>query len=105
MPENGGVDHVRILRMDADARNMAPLFEPNVRPGLTRVGGFPHAVAVRHVAADGFFAGADVDHVRVGVADGDGADRAAEEAVGNVLPGGAAVGRAPDAAAGRAEVE
>ena len=59
---------------------------------------------MRDVAADRHLAAAGVDDVRVRLGDGDGADRAAEEAVGDVLPGAAAVGRLPDAAAGAAEV-
>ena len=54
---------------------------------LPGVGRLPHAVAVRDVAADRLLAAADIDHVRVRLGDGDGADRAAEEAVRDVLPG------------------
>jgi hypothetical protein len=84
--------------MDADAGDVPGVVEADVLPRPAGVGRFPDAVAVRDVAADGLLAAPDVDDVRVGLADGDGADRAAEEAVGDVLPRGPAVGRAPDAA-------
>src|SRR5262249_60007322 len=87
------------------AGDLPGVLQAHVLPGLAGVGGLPDAGAVRDVAADGLLAAADVDDVRVRLADGDGADGAAEEAVGDVLPGGAAVAGAPDAAAGGAEVE
>ena len=100
------VDEVRIRRMDADARDLAGVAQPDVLPGPAAVGRLVDAVAVRDVAADGLLSGADVDHVRIGLRDGDRADRARLEVlVGDDLPVGAAVGRLPDAAAGRAEVE
>src|SRR5579884_1467543 len=90
------VDHVRVRGMDADLGDVANLGKAQMLPGRAGVGGLPHAVAVRDVAADGRLAHADVDHVRVGRGDGDGADRRAlEEAVGDVLPVDAAVGGLP----------
>ena len=105
MPERRRINDVRILRMDAHASDMPAIRETDVLPRLARIHRFPHAVAVRHVAAHGLLAGADIDHARVGFAHRDGADRPAEESVGNVLPGTAAIGRPPDAPADRAEVE
>src|SRR5688572_12710367 len=56
------------------------------------------------VAANGLLAGADVDDVRIGLGDGDRADRASEEPVRYGLPRLTAVGGLPNAAAGRTEV-
>ena len=81
-----------------------PSARPDELPGLAGVGRLPDAVAVRDVAAHRHLAAAGVDDVGVPVGDRDGADRAAEEAVRDVLPGAAAVGRLPHAAAGAAEV-
>src|SRR5262249_34027170 len=93
------------FRMDADARHMAGIFQSDVLPGLAGVSRFPDAVAMRDVAADSLLAAANVNNIRVGLADGHGADRAAEEAVGDVVPGGAAVAGAPDAATSGPKVE
>jgi hypothetical protein len=104
--EGGDVDEVRIIRMHADAPDVAGVAEPHVGPAAAGVGGAVHAVAVRHVAANARLAGAGVDHVGIGGRDGHRADGGRlEEAVGDVLPVGAAVGRLPDAARAGAEVE
>src|SRR5262249_13448569 len=62
-------------------------------------------VAVRDLRAHVGFAAADVDHVRVRGGDGDGADRCDRLRIEDRQPGAAGVGRLPDAAADRAEVE
>ncbi len=97
--------HVRdvgLRGVDPYARDLARVREANGRPGLAGVGRFEHAVAVRHVAADGVLAGADVDHVGVGLTHPDRADGPAEVLIGDGQPGIAAVGGLEDAAAGRA---
>jgi hypothetical protein len=100
------VDEVGVLRVHAHARDLARVLESHVLPGAAGVGRLVHAVAVRGVAADRLFAGADVDDVRIGLGDGDRADRAGPEIlVGDDLPVRAAVARLPDAPARRAEVE
>ncbi len=78
--------------------------QPHVLPRPAGVGRLPDAVAVRHVAADRLLAAADVDHVRIPGANGNRADRAAEEAIGDVPPRAAAVLGLPYTAAGRAHV-
>jgi hypothetical protein len=102
--EHRGIDEVGVLGMDAHARDVARVLQADVLPGPAGIGGLPHAVAVRDVAAHGLLAGADVDHVGVPLGDGHGADRAAEEAVRDVLPGVAAVLGLPHAAACGSEV-
>src|SRR4029453_4766646 len=63
-------------------------------------------VTVAHVAADACFAGADVEHARVGVRDREGAHGGRlEVAVGNVPPVGAGVGGLPHAAGAGTKVE
>src|SRR6185436_6699343 len=102
--EDRGVDQVRVFRVDADARDDPRVVQAGVLPGAAGVGRLPDAVALGHVAADGLFAGAGVDHVRISRRDRDGADRAAEGAVRHVLPGAPPVRGLPDAAAGAAEI-
>src|SRR5207302_8738178 len=68
------------------------------------VGRFPHPAARRHVATDRLLACTNVDDTRVRRYDSNRADRAAEVAVGDRLPGLTSVSRLPDAASGRAEV-
>src|SRR5262249_11241988 len=81
---------VRVGRVDGHGADLALLL-PDVLPGLTGIGGFVDAVARRHVAADVGLATADVDHVRVGRGDGDGADGGDRLVVEDRLPGDTAV--------------
>ena len=106
MAQGGDIDQIRVLGMDSDLSDVTSLLESQVRPGLSSVGGAVHSVAVGDVGADGGFSRSGVDHVGIGRGDGQGADgRGVEEAVGDVLPIGAAVFRLPDTARHGAEVE
>src|SRR5688572_21957964 len=91
--------------MDFDPANGAGFGEADERPRDTRIDRLPDAATGRRVPADVRRARADVDGVRVGVGNVDRADRAAEKAVGDVLPRHARVFGFPDAAAGRADEE
>ena len=98
-------------RDSADGRGCAPIW-PRVRRGrrasrsCRRRSTCTRRRRARRCRAIGASPRADVDDVRVGLGDRDRADRAGPEAaVGDGLPVAPAVGRLPDAAAGRAEVE
>src|SRR6185312_1510010 len=95
---------VGIARVELDPRDLLRLLETHRRPRLTAVGGLPHAVAVRDVAADGILATADPHDIRILLIDGERADRAAEIVVGDGRRGLAAIDRLPDTAARGAEV-
>ena len=104
--ERGDVDQIGVVRVHADAADVARVAEPDVRPRDPPVSGSVDAVAVRHVAADARFTGAGVDDAGIGRRDRERTDgRGLEEAVGYVLPVGTAVGGLPDAAGAGAEVE
>ena len=104
--ERGHVDQIGVVRIDADAADVARVGQADAAPGRAAVGRPVDAVAVRDVDADARLAGAGVDDVGVGGGHGDRAHGGGpEEAVGDVLPVGAAVGRLPDAAGAGAEVE
>src|SRR5207249_10677935 len=64
------VHEVGIARMDADPRDLSRVLQAHVAPAPPGVGGLVDPVAVRDVAADGGFAGADVDDVRIRLGDG-----------------------------------
>jgi hypothetical protein len=83
--------------MDDDGADL-PFLLPDVLPGLAGVAGNVEAVADLDVAADIRLAGADIDHIRIGGGDGDGADGGDGLVVEDGLPVGAAVGRLPDTA-------
>src|SRR5262249_54374835 len=89
--------------VDDDGADLAFLL-PDLFPRLAGVARLVDAVARGDVAADVGLAGTDVDHVRVGRGDGDGPDRRDGLVVEDGLPGEAAVGRLPDAAAGGGRV-
>jgi hypothetical protein len=102
--ERGHVRHVRVARIEHDARDLLRLLEPDVLPRLAGVGGLPHSVAVRHVAANRILAAADPDYIGILLVDGNGADAAAEVGVAHRYGGLAAVGGFPDTTARGAEV-
>ena len=92
--------------MDADGADLPGVVEPDELPRLAAVGRLVDAAAGGHVAAHAVGAGADVDHVRIRIGDGDRAHRSDRNlAVGDRRPGRAAVGRPEQAAAGDAHVE
>ena len=88
---------------------MAGICWPSRRPRcvqvLPRVGGLVDAVAVGEIGPLQALAAADVDDVRVGRRDGEGADGAGRLVVEDRLPGAAVVGGLPDAAVVDADVE
>src|SRR5207247_987065 len=61
MTHRRDVHELGIRRMDADARDVARVLEPDVRPRFSGVGRLPHPFAVRDVAANGLLATAGVD--------------------------------------------
>ena len=98
-------DDVGVQRVHANLRDVLRLDEADVRPRLAGIRRLVHAVARRDVAADFALAGADIHDVRIPWRDSHGADRRARDlTVGHRTPGGAAVHRFPQAAAGGAEV-
>ncbi len=103
--EGRDIDDVRVLRMDADFADMAGRGEAHIAPRLAAVGGLIDAIPMRDITANRRLAHPRIDDVRVGLGDGNRADRRrGEEAVRDVAPGRAAVIRLPDAARARAVV-
>ena len=100
------VDAVRVARVHDDIGDLVRLLEPEGLPAAPGVGGAVHPRTEGEVLAELGFAAAHVDHVGIARGDGDGA-HGGEVAlpVGEVLPGEAAVRRAPDAAVHRPHVE
>ena len=96
MAESRHVDHIRILWMHAYAPDVARVFQATMPPGLAAVSRFVDAIAVRHVAANGAFPHAHIEHLRVRRRHGNGANRSRVHiAVGDVVPIGAAIGGLP----------
>ena len=105
LAERRDVHDVRIGRVDANLGDPVRVGEPDVLPGLAGVAAAVHAVARQDVAADARLAGADEHEVRVRLADRNRTHRRRRDLeVGDGVPVVAAVGRLPEAAAGRAEV-
>ncbi len=106
MTLHGDVHDVWILRMDADARDLARVFQAHVLPAPAAIGRFVDAVTVRDIAADRGLPGADVDDIGIRLGDGNGSDRTGPEVlVGEDLPVGSPIRRPPDAAARAAKIE
>ena len=102
---HAGVDRVRVLRVDHDARDALGIGQADVRPGVATVGGLVDAVADRHGVARPRFARAHPHDLRIGRVDRDRADRLHRLLVEHRLERRAAVGRLPDAAARGADVQ
>ena len=84
---------------------MFGLGEAHVRPVLAAVGGLVDAIADRDAVAHPRLAGADPDDLRILRVDRDGADGLYWLLVENGFVRSAAIGRFPDTAARRADVE
>ena len=69
MPQGRYVDNVRVVRMDANTRDVARVLQPEVRPGLAAIGGFVYTIAVRHIEANAGFTHTGIDDIGVGVGD------------------------------------
>ena len=103
--EHRGEDAVGVARVDGERRDLLPLLEAEVLPGLAAVGRLVDAVADREIGALQPLARADVERLRRRGSDRDGADRLRRLAVEDRLPGSAVVVRAPDAAVADADIE
>ena len=106
MAERGYEGDVGIFGINDQAADGMGVCQADELPGGSGVDGFVDAVAAYYVATHAGFAGADVDDVRIGLGDGDGADggRGVLCFVEDGLPIEATVGRFPDSAGDRAHV-
>ena len=103
--QHGDVHKIRVCRVDADAPDLPGIAQPRMNPGATAIARTVHADAGRDVVARTCRAGANVNDIRIGIRNGDGADRAGlERSVRDVPPRHAGVGGLPDAASCGPEV-
>src|SRR5713101_485609 len=65
MPQSGDEHDVWIARIDQNTGDVAGVFEADVLPGFSAVGGFVHSVAVGDVGVNAIHAAADVNNVGV----------------------------------------
>jgi len=105
MAEDGGVDALRIARVDPHDGDLLRVGEPHVPPGRAAVGRLVDAVAHREVGTLQPLAAPHVEDPRVRRRHGDRADRLRRLAVEDRLPGAAGVGRFPYPAVVGADVE
>src|SRR6185312_8797667 len=104
--KRGGIDHVRILRIDEDPTDDVRGVQPDVLPALAAIHRLVHPLPGQEGIADVRFACADVDDLGVRWRDRDRAnDVVREMAVRDVLPRLAIIEGFPDPAIGRAHVE
>ena len=101
MSDRRDPDHVRVLRMDDDARDRLRFAQADVRERHPGVGGLEHAVTERRALPVVRLAGADVEHARIRRRDRDVADRVRAVAVEDRLEGGAVVDGLPQPAGAR----
>ena len=104
MAEGGDEEAIGIVRIDCDHRDHLRVVETEIRPALSSVRGLIEAIPGREVGSNDPCARADVDHIRIGGRDADGADRPGTLVVEEGMPGGTVVGRPPDTAVVEADV-
>ena len=102
--DRGDEDHVGVLRIDHDARDLAGVTEAHELPRLAGIGREVHAAPVDDVVADVALARAHPDEVRVRRRERDRPDRGRRLVVEDRVPGVAPVGGLPHAARRRADV-
>ena len=95
-PERSDPDHVAVLRVNTDARNVLCVFEPDVSPRLAGIGRLVDAVALLDVPAELGLARADVHDIGIGLTDLHRADgRAGNLPVGDRPPVHPSIGGLP----------
>ena len=95
--ERGDIHHVRPGRVNHDARDVVRIGQPHGRPGLARINRLENAFARDGAPRIRLIAAAGPDDLRVRGGERNGARRLKPDAVGDVVPGGAAVDRLPHA--------
>ena len=96
---------IGIRGMNDDLAYVTRVFQTDVSPGFAGVVRTIDAIAEGDVAANAGFAAASINHVGIGIGDGDAADRGGGGLlIEERIPGIAAVGGFPDAAGDRAEI-
>jgi hypothetical protein len=98
MPGNRDEEPVGVARINSHLRNLLAVAQAKVGPGFAAIGGLVDAVADREVRTMEPFAAADVNNLRVGRRNANRADRSGGR-WSDRPPGGAIVGRLPDASA------
>src|SRR5277367_3685628 len=105
MAENRGEQLARVMRIDSKLRNLLPVAQAKMLPGLARVSGPIYAVANGEVGAPQAFAASHVDDIAVGSSDGDRADRLRRLAIEDRLPGAPVIVALPNTAVALTNVE
>ncbi len=105
MPQHRGEHDAGIARIDAQAGDRLRVRQAGGLPAAPAVGRAERPDPLRDVGAHVGLAGADVNRPCVARRDGDGADRAVGDGIGDRRPGAAGVLRLPHAAVDRAHQE
>ena len=105
MPGDRDEKAIGIARVNRHLRNLLAVAQPEMRPGRAGIGGLVDAVADRQIGTMQSLTAGDVDDVRVGGRNFNGADRAGRLLIEDRLPGPPEVVGLPDSAVHRADVE
>ena len=105
MSEHRDENAIGIVRVNQNVRNLLAVAQPQVRPGVSAVGGSVNSIAGGKIGAPQAFAAADINYVRVRRSDRQRADRAGRLFIENRNPGAAGVGALPHAAVIHADVK
>src|SRR2546421_2797186 len=105
MTGDGDQDVIGIARIDCDLRNLLPIAQPEMRPGLPRIDRFVDAVSYRKVRTLQSFTAANINNIRIGSRDRDASNGAGWLVVKYRRPRAAVVISLPNAAVDLSNVE
>jgi len=74
MTSDSNEESIRISRIDRELRHLLSIAQSQMRPGFSRVRRFVNAITDRKIRPMQPFAAADVNNLRIGNRDCDGAD-------------------------------
>src|SRR4029079_7884855 len=105
MASDGDKETIRVPRVDRDIRDLLPVAETKMRPGLPGVHRLVDAIADGEVRPSKHHDAANIQHIRVRWRDDERADRSGRLTVKDWSPGASGISGFPDAAIADANVK
>ena len=105
MTEDGDEQTVGIAGIHNNLWNLLAVTQTKMLPGPATIRGFVNAIARGKVGPLHALPASDVDHVRIGGRDRDGANRASGLVIEDGVPGSTGIGRLPHASVHDTDVE
>src|SRR5579862_1313873 len=98
MAQHRREDSIGIVRIQRELADLEPIFQADMRPSFSAVGGFVHSISHAQIRALQTFSASYINYFRIGGRYSERADRAGRLVVKNWSPCLAEIGGLPDAA-------